>query len=184
MEKSIPSLILSFSFSSSRFNYLPLPEPFVQRKKFSRPPTILNKKKKRNHLPGSEESKLAGACALRGPGVPPLPGLRASSLPPAPGYESDEEGGLCNKQKTSTSVFERTFENNNSNNNCTLIPLPGTRGNRNYDYEEEIARHDRSKEEPRLSPLSLFFVGRKGCSARRARARPRWPVHRYTHRWK
>lgn len=28
--------------------------------------------------------------------MPPLPGLRASSLPPAPGYESDEEGGLCN----------------------------------------------------------------------------------------
>lgn len=49
-------------------------------------------------LPGSEESKLAGACWLRGPGVPPLPGLRASSLPPAPGYESDEEGGLCNEQ--------------------------------------------------------------------------------------
>lgn len=86
--------------------------------------------------------------------MPPLPGLRASSLPPAPGYESDEEGGLCNKQKTSTSVFERTFENNNSNNNCTLIPLPGTRGNRNYDYEEEIARHDRSKEEPPLPSLS------------------------------
>lgn len=31
--------------------------------------------------------------------MPPLPGLRASSLPPAPGYESDEEGGLCNEQK-------------------------------------------------------------------------------------
>lgn len=110
--------------------------------------------------------------------MPPLPGLRASSLPPAPGYESDEEGGLCNKQKTSTSVFERTFENNNSNNNCTLIPLPGTRGNRNYDYEEEIARHDRSKEEPPLPSLSLRRekgLFREACAGETALARP--PIH-------
>lgn len=41
-----------------------------------------------------------GACWLRGPGVPPLPGLRASSFPPGPGYDSDEEGGLCKGRKT------------------------------------------------------------------------------------
>ena len=63
----------------------------------------INKKRKEKiessvYSPGSEESKLAGGCWLRGPGVPPLPGLRASSLPPAPGYESDEEGGLCNER--------------------------------------------------------------------------------------
>ena len=40
-----------------------------------------------------------GACWLRGPGVPPLPGLRASSFPPGPGYESDDEGGLCKIHK-------------------------------------------------------------------------------------
>lgn len=49
---------------------------------------------KKKNLPGSEESKLVGACWLSGPGVPPLPGLRASSFAPAPGYDSDDDGGL------------------------------------------------------------------------------------------
>jgi hypothetical protein len=39
--------------------------------------------------------------------VPPLPGLRASSLPPGPGYESDEEGGLCKCKKHGDLVGRR-----------------------------------------------------------------------------
>ena len=59
------------------------------------------------HSPGSDESRLVGACWLRGPGVPPLPGLRASSLPPGPGYESDEEGGLCNIRRKKKTKFNK-----------------------------------------------------------------------------
>lgn len=52
-------------------------------------------------LPGSLLSTLCWelGCCERGPGVPPEPGDRTSSLP-GPGYDSDEEGGLCNKRRS------------------------------------------------------------------------------------
>lgn len=95
-------------------------------------------------LPGSDESRLVGACWLRGPGVPPLPGLRASSLPPAPGYESDEEGGLCGATKQQ-SLLPDAF-------NILALSFSNMHG--------ETARRDRSGNGSILQQPAVAFLSR------------------------
>jgi hypothetical protein len=41
--------------------------------------------------------------------VPPDPGDRTSSLP-GPGYDSDEEGGLCNKKTNTVNLRKHQLE--------------------------------------------------------------------------
>lgn len=62
-------------------------------------------------LPGSLLSTLCCelGCCERGPGVPPDPGDRTSSLP-GPGYDSDEEGGLCNKKTNTVNLRKHQLE--------------------------------------------------------------------------
>lgn len=103
--------------------------------------------------------------------MPPLPGLRASSLPPAPGYDSDEEGGLCNKDKAFSSVRSRKNEKKERNATIAIANPPvvarqrprGLRGNRaTRSFETPV---------PPPPPPSLLRLhrghvrGRKGCFA-------------------
>lgn len=116
--------------------------------------------------------------------MPPLPGLRASSLPPAPGYDSDEEGGLCNKDKAFSSVRSRKNEKKERNATIAIANPPvvarqrprGLRGNRaTRSFETPVPPPPLSPSTPSRSrprEKGLFRV-----QAGQLRYRCSWPVH-------